>query len=205
MPINPSPSLTQKLLKTPTVTNGPSGLSKRGINPSWASKGFEGISDLILGALGVGPDSTMNRVGQTGMAALPLMGGLASRIKEIPQLAPTADEVEGLIGQMTNNLKSVPNSKSIPTAPNRFANGRFPEVTLQEKDFPVQNRVAMGFTPTSSGSPIYDESGRFISTNRPDDPAYLAHVASSRNKLPGKVNLAPSSDTVERMMSRYKK
>ncbi len=44
-------------------------------------------------------------------------------------------------------------------------------------------------------NPIYDEAGRFLAMERPDDPAYLAHVASSRNKnvLPPKT-LAASLD-----------
>jgi hypothetical protein len=64
-------------------------------------------------------------------------------------------------------------------------------------------------------NPIYDEAGRFLAMERPDDPAYLAHVASSRNKNPmppantplkSKYSeLAPNNDMLEQLMAKYKK
>jgi hypothetical protein len=163
MPAEPSSALLSKMLKRPIKSNGPT-QKPRPLDPSWLRSGFEGAVDTLLGALGIGPDTTMNRAGALISAAIPMMG--AKRLKGL---------------------------------------GRYPEFDLANSPsevFPVQNRLAMGMNPSEG---IYDEAGRYLAPKPKIDPAYEAHVASSRNKFPiERKGIEPSEDLMNRMMEKRK-
>lgn len=67
MPLDPSPQLLKKMKvgKGPTSDNSPQA-------PSLLRDIFEGLVDTGLGAVGIGPDSKMNRVGAMLGMALPM-------------------------------------------------------------------------------------------------------------------------------------
>lgn len=154
MPAEPSSQLLSRMLKKPTPTKGPMRQPKP-LDPSWLRSGFEGGMDLMLGALGIGPDTQMNRVG-------------------------------GLVGM------ALPLGKKL---------GRYPEVDIRGQ-IPSQNKLAMGVNPSSG---IYDDVGRYLGPGQKIDPAYEAHVASSRNKFPPAKQVGPSEDAIDRILQKKRK
>jgi hypothetical protein len=69
------------------------------IDPTWASRGFEGGIDTILGALGIGPDTKMNQIGQLLMAALPIKDPRRLLGTSIPNKGkPILDEAGRFLG-----------------------------------------------------------------------------------------------------------
>lgn len=62
-------------------------------DPAWkrmARSVFEGGSDALMGLVGVGPDTTMNRVGELAGAAAPF-AGMKRHMGNIPKWTPTPD------------------------------------------------------------------------------------------------------------------
>lgn len=171
MPTEPSSKLLNKWLKRPEKITGPMRKPKP-LDPSWLRTGFEGAVDTVLGALGVGPDTRMNRAG----AMLGAMGPSMKLINRIPgrQIQPTMSEIDELISTMPRGLRQIPYKEPYPM-------GRYSEIPNIEQGIPTQNRLAMGLIPENS---ILDESGRMIGIRPSINPAYEAHVASSRNKFP---------------------
>lgn len=96
MPANPSDQLLQKMFKAPPVVKK-TGREKQPttLDPSWLRSGFEGGLDTILGALGVGPDTQMNKVGSMLGMALPL-GNKIGRYPELnitPEMIPVQNRL----------------------------------------------------------------------------------------------------------------
>lgn len=201
------------LLKpNPKVKKGVATRQPTPLDPSWIRTLFEGGVDTALGAIGVGPDSQMNRVGALAGAALPfakldklrlgILGGKAKQMKLNPTEAMDLERLEA--GLPFDRSLSVPTSKlSAYVEP---TGGRYDKFNLRADDFPRQNKLAMGGSPSTG---VYDESGRYIGPSNKVDEAYDAHVASSvgkfTNKKPGHNNLAPDASTVERMMKKFNK
>lgn len=109
MPAEPSSASLNKFLKRPISTKGGKKITPRPLDPSWLRSGFEGAVDTVLGALGVGPDTTMNRAGGLMGAAVPFanVGKINMGIK------PSMQEVDELIGTMRGNLSKIPQSKKL--------------------------------------------------------------------------------------------
>lgn len=108
------------------------------------------------------------------------MGDDSSKMNLIGQMIPTALGALGMAGKTGIFGKTISNN------PNTYSG------TVKD----TANKLS------SSGSPIYDEAGRFLGMGSKPDPAYLAHVASSRNKniVSSKKALSPSDAKYEMMM-----
>lgn len=81
MPAEPSPQLLNKMFRRPEGSPYTGGMES--LPPSILRTGFEGIMDMVRGAMGGGTDNTMNRVGELAMAGLPFF----SRASRMAQLA----------------------------------------------------------------------------------------------------------------------
>lgn len=180
-------------------------------DPFWKKKlrqGFEGATDLTLGALGVGPDSTMNRAGQLGMAGMtgmPAMKGMGS-------FRPSAVAGENIGTPLVNGIRrgytNEANSGFIPEAVKSISHlSQTPDIEsykqfiAQGMSHPEALAAAAGngpramqsyqamdnlYNPASRNPQIIDEAGRPLA-NAPSmgiDPSYASHVTSSRNKNP---------------------
>lgn len=115
MPPDPTNLFLQRFLKQPQVPNRPINPNQlppaQPMLPDWMRRGFEGGTDMILGALGVGPESQMNNVGQFLGMALPMARG-RMLTPPIRQVQPSMDEVNMLVRQLEGNLANIPKSGS---------------------------------------------------------------------------------------------
>lgn len=191
MPIDPSQGFLQQFgiqqPRVPTGNNlpgiaGPMPVAQP-LLPSWMRSGFEGINDATMGALGVGggPNaSTMNQVGQLGVAALPFMGG----IRKLLGLGEAA-------GPMS-----------------RFAQGGDLAIEPKPPINPMDRFSPTGDLYGSGQKPILDASGRVlgyeskqIPTNAPRPPGPW-----DMNQAPTKPQgYAPNVDQLEELLKKYKK
>lgn len=154
------------LKKSPKLGSGPR-MAPSVLEPSRLRELLEGIIDVPMGALGIGPDTKANRIGALAGAAFPM--------------------------------------------------GRFSGMKLGKADFPQQNSIAMGMSPSSG---IYDDAGRFLGQGNKIDDAYNAHVRSSVGKGDprmvtkiesvedsfvnrGKPGIGPSQDQYEKLIKKH--
>lgn len=171
------------------------------IAPSWMRQGFEGGTDMMLGALGLGQDSTMNRAGAMVPAMLGLggmmgkVGGVGRAIGNNPM--SSAGTVETALGHPSAWQKfgtpPINGSRNAGINPNAIP--------------PYMSQQQPGIT---RGAPLLDDAGKFLGFDKNTNASFNAHVASSQNKLgpravPNKkAGLSPTDDKLERMMAKYK-
>lgn len=61
--------------------------------------------------------------------------------------------------------------------------------------------------PSTKGTPIFDDAGRYLAMNNPADEVYSAHIGSSKGKFDIKKQPmmgSPSEQALDRMMARRK-
>ena len=169
--------LSSQFLKAPPKVDRTKPQRKsKPLDPSFLRDILEGIVDIPMGALGVGPDSKANRVGAMLGMALPLSktDQLRRSILKSKSGKMSLNPTEAMDFKRLESGLPFDRSLSVPTD----KLGRYPEVDIRNQ-IPTQNKLAMGVSPNSG---IYDDAGRYLGPAAKTDPAFEAHVASSRNK-----------------------